>query len=82
MFFLHATYWMAFLLATPAVANAYIDPGTGSLIIQATIAFIAGSLFFAKSIWRRLVSLFRHDLNKENESDGASRNNKDQNIIP
>ena len=37
---------------------------------------------FAKSIWRRLVSLFRHDLNKENESDGASRNNKDQNIIP
>lgn len=75
-------YWIVFLLAAPPVAQAYIDPGTGSLIIQVAIAFVAGSLFFVKSIWRRLASLFRHDLNKENKPDSASQKNEDQKIIP
>lgn len=32
---------------------SYIDPGSGSFLIQLMIAFIAGSLFYAKSIFRK-----------------------------
>jgi len=66
-------YWMVFLLAVPTVAKAYIDPGTGSLIIQATIAFIAGALFFAKSFWRKATNFFRHDFYKKKEPEDTSR---------
>jgi len=33
------------MLLDPLVANAYIDAGTGSIIIQAVIAFIAVIIF-------------------------------------
>jgi hypothetical protein len=45
------------LLSSPAYA--YIDPGTGSMIIQAVAAAILGSLAFIKIFWRRLRTLFR-----------------------
>lgn len=32
-------------------AYAYFDPGTGSLIIQAIVALIAGSILFLKRLW-------------------------------
>jgi hypothetical protein len=39
------------------VALAYIDPVSGSILIQAIVAAAAGSVaFFRKSIWR----VFRH----------------------
>lgn len=33
---------------------SYIDPGSGSFLIQLLIASVAGSLFFAKNIFRSL----------------------------
>jgi hypothetical protein len=44
------------LLSSPAYA--YIDPGTGSMVIQAVAAAILGSLAFIKIFWRRLRTLF------------------------
>ncbi|CAM4412735.1 MAG: hypothetical protein LEGION0403_FIIPPAGN_00936 [Legionella sp.] len=35
-------------------AYAYLDPGTGSLIIQSTIAAITGGLFILKTYWHKL----------------------------
>lgn len=35
----------------------YIDPGTGSLVVQAIIAAIAGGLLVFRGWWYRLVSL-------------------------
>ena len=32
----------------------YIDPGSGSLIVQAIIALVAGAGFFVKVNWYRL----------------------------
>lgn len=40
----------------PQTAHAYIDPGTGSVIVQAIIAGVVGALFTIKLYWRRLVS--------------------------
>lgn len=51
---------------------AYLDPGTGSIILQAIIASIAVGLFTIKSWWYRLVSLFkgnRPDDEKSKEDD-------------
>lgn len=44
------------LLFTPS-AFAYIDPGTGSMILQALLAGLVAVLAFWKQIWAR-VSLF------------------------
>jgi hypothetical protein len=36
---------------------AYLDPGTGSMILQAVLAAIVGSAVAIKIFWRRIKSL-------------------------
>jgi hypothetical protein len=43
----------------PVSAHAYIDPGTGSLILQGLIAAIAGVAVTVGVYWNRLKALFR-----------------------
>jgi len=38
---------------------AYLDAGSGSLIVQALVAGTAGVVVAAKLYWRRLTSIFR-----------------------
>ena len=51
-------------------AHAYFDPGTGSLIIQAIIALVAGSALFFKRLWLglhlKLMSFFSKLIKKNN----------------
>ncbi|MBD3273248.1 hypothetical protein GF385_02775 [Candidatus Dependentiae bacterium] len=47
---------------------SYIDPGSGSFLIQLLIAFFAGSLFFAKSFFRKIKG-FVFKKNKDIEKD-------------
>ena len=42
------------LLIMPVCASAYLDPGTGSFIVQVTIAAVAGLLFTAKTYWNKV----------------------------
>jgi hypothetical protein len=44
--------------AIPGAAYAYIDPGTGSLALQALIGAVAGGLFAARMWWARISSFF------------------------
>lgn len=76
--FSNVAYWVVILLVTPTIAEAYIDPGTGSLIIQAVIAFIAGTLFFARFLWERVTYFFRRGFYKKKEPEGTSRKNGDK----
>jgi hypothetical protein len=39
-------------------AEAYIDPGTGSMILQATIGAIVGSAVALKLFWNRIKFFF------------------------
>jgi hypothetical protein len=48
-------------------ASAYIDPGTGSLIVQAIIAGIAGGLFAIKTFWRQIKSFFSNLFSKKTD---------------
>ena len=41
-----------YLLCNPA--HAYLDPGTGSIILQAIIAFFAGAAAFISIYWKKL----------------------------
>ena len=57
-------------LAKPAYA--YLDPGTGSMILQLLLGGVAGGLVILKLYWQRLKGLFRssrteRDQNSENE---------------
>ncbi len=44
------------LLPTPALA--YIDPGTGSFVIQGIIAAVVGASLVIKMFWHRIKSVF------------------------
>ncbi len=54
--------WLAVLLALfvllPSSAQAYIDPGTGSYLVQAVVAVVAGGLMTLKLQWHRVRSFF------------------------
>jgi len=36
----------------------YIDPGSGSYLVQVIIAAILGGLFYFKNLWLKIKSLF------------------------
>lgn len=43
------------------IPPAYIDAGTGVIIIQFLIAGVATGLFFIGKFWRKVISLFRRN---------------------
>jgi hypothetical protein len=51
--------------------QVYLDPGSGSFILQLILAALLGSLFILKGYWKKLVrffqDLFSHDHNDEQE---------------
>ncbi len=55
--------WLAFFvisfLIMPKCAYAYMDPGTGSFILQAIVAFALGALVIIKQFWRKIIGFFK-----------------------
>jgi hypothetical protein len=51
-------YGILLWLIFPKQAHAYLDPGTGSYIFQILIAGLLASLFFIKSIIRKIKEIF------------------------
>lgn len=49
----------ASLLVAAPDALAYLDPGTGSIILQGLIAAVVAGLFYVRSAWARIKSFFR-----------------------
>ncbi len=45
----------------PVCALAYIDPGTGSYVLQLIIAALVGVSFSIKIFWKKIVRIFRKD---------------------
>jgi len=50
-------FFYVFLLVEPAYA--YLDPGTGSLIIQMLIAGLVSSIFAIKLYWKKVTDYLR-----------------------
>ena len=60
---------LVLFLTTSSTANAYLDPGTGSMLLQGIIASVALGLFTIKTWWYRLVSIFPNRQRKQEAED-------------
>lgn len=63
-------------LIFPERAQAYLDAGTGSYLIQLVIAFIAGGLFVFKVFWRKIWFFFKR--NKKSTVVPISQNSEEK----
>ncbi len=54
------------ILAIPAYA--YIDPGTGSYILQMALAFLLGALFALKMFWQNVKAFFVRVFSRRSDS--------------
>ena len=52
---------------------AYLDPGTGSLIIQAVVAVLAGAAVAITSYWQKIKKFFGRNSRNSEPSDAAPR---------
>ena len=52
------TVALIFGILFPANAHAYIDPGTGSFVIQGIIAAVLGAGVVGKLFWHRIKAAF------------------------
>ena len=72
------TLFLSTLLERPAYA--YLDPGTGSLILQSLIGAIAGVLFFGRHYLMKLMSILKFRNNKSQEKNQLPRTKVDGNL--
>ncbi len=66
---------VVFELASPPGVYAYIDPGSGSYVVQVVLAAILGGLFAVKIYWNKIkefVSKLFPKKSKENEEKDSS----------
>ena len=50
---------LCLLISAPEPVFAYIDPGTGSMLVQVTIGTIAAGLTLCKLYWKKIAGFFR-----------------------
>ncbi len=50
---------------------AYLDPGTGSLILQALVAALAGAVVVITSYWQKIRAFFRRSSRDSEPSETA-----------
>lgn len=61
---------MTHLLAPILSPQAYLDPGSGSFLIQLLIAGLVGAGFLIKAYWKKIKGLFvRSAPKKEDDSE-------------
>ena len=52
---------IVFLLVPAIAASAYVDPGTGSMVIQAVVAAVVGAGAVIGAFWRKIFRRRRRD---------------------
>ncbi len=63
---------LGILLVPISTAQAYIDPGSGSFLLQAVLAGLLAAGMAIRTYWRRIVGFFRRDSPKTKPSDDDS----------
>ena len=49
------------------VVMYYLDPGSGSMLVQLLIAALMGAAFLLKTFWRRIAGLFQNKNRAQNQ---------------
>ena len=52
-------------------AYAYLDPGSGSFILQLLLASLLGTIFLIKSYWRKITRFFRRDQATDDDDEAS-----------
>ena len=62
-------------LGSTAPAFAYLDPGTGTMILQALAAGVAGAIVLGRMYWHRLLVMIgvRKELPTENSDNSTEQ---------
>lgn len=58
-------------LSFPRDARAYLDPGTGSILIQGLIATAAAGLIIVRTYWSRLKSFYKKSPKAKSSEEGG-----------
>lgn len=67
-YFEYAVVIVIFLLTSGRQAHAYIDPGSGSIIMTAILGFLAAIAFTSRRYFYKLRNLFRRKSTAESEN--------------
>ena len=70
------------LITTATPASAYLDPGTGSIILQGALAAIAGAIVVLKLYWMRVKYFFSSIFSSKESVDAQSTTTAFQNEPP
>jgi len=62
------------LLCISDNAYAYLDPGTGSYIVQLIIAALCGGFFAIKMFWKNIVAFFSKLFSKKVKEESDEHN--------
>lgn len=60
---------LAATLLAPGAAHAYVDPGTGSMVLQGIIAAVLGLGLTVKLYWRKIRKRLTGKSSRDNETD-------------
>jgi len=75
LFKLFINIFIIFFFIIQTNSFAYLDPGTGSNLLQILLALFAGVASFLGFYWRRFTSYFKKS-NKSNKSDQSDQSKK------
>lgn len=56
-------------LVSPRAAYAYLDPGTGSYILQLLVAFLLGGSLVVKIYWKKIKTYFTNLFSRKQKDD-------------
>ena len=59
---------LLFVLAAETRVDAYLDPGSGSMLVQLLLGGVAGAAVIMKLGWQRFRDMFRSPSTKEHET--------------
>jgi hypothetical protein len=62
-------FFTLLFIFTPNISWAYLDPGTGSFIIQVVVATVVGAAVTIKMYWKKLINFFTGKKEEDEEED-------------
>ena len=62
-----------YILLLPSNAYAYLDPGTGSIILQAILGFIAAAIASISVYWTKFKMLINKIFKKKKEEENLKK---------
>ena len=70
--------WLAVnLVGFSAAAHAYLDPGTGSILVQSLLAGIAGAAAVVSLYWQRVKAFFVNLRKSSRDAHSATSSDND-----